>query len=173
MIPKNEKLGMHRLWLSPFEVKVMGGLRSKMNQFSDGSGTTLTPKGGGVTTRKEEPTPAIISSTPPPCTPVDVEQVDVDPPITLGSPGTVGVEYTFSLVGLTGTEPISVRWFFNLNFVGTGLTYSHVLENSDVKNYDTFTGLGVIYIFAIVENDCGVDQTNPARTYPAQRDDIP
>jgi hypothetical protein len=31
-------------WLSPFNPQVLGTLRGKINQFTDGNGTILTPK---------------------------------------------------------------------------------------------------------------------------------
>lgn len=37
-------LGIHRVWLQPFEPKVMGGLRGMMNQNTDPTTTILTPK---------------------------------------------------------------------------------------------------------------------------------
>jgi len=40
-------LGIHRVWLQPFEPKVLGGLRRQINQFSDPTTTILTPKKQG------------------------------------------------------------------------------------------------------------------------------
>lgn len=36
--------GTQNLWLTPFDPKVLGGLRGQVNQYADTTGTILTPK---------------------------------------------------------------------------------------------------------------------------------
>jgi len=69
---KKEPLGINRLWSAPFPVQVRGGLRQRMNQYSDVGGVTiLTPKDKDGSNRRGYsgliPTPQ--TPTPPP-TPV-------------------------------------------------------------------------------------------------------
>lgn len=151
-------------WLSTFQPKVLGELRPLINQYSDLSGNTLTPKKLPKLAVDPATTPTLPEEEPPVCIPADVNGVSVSP---VNNPLVLGTEYTFSAVGVTGTAPIFYIWFFNGSEVGTGTTFVHTLVDGDVLNKDAF-GLGQIFIFVVVGNACGIDATPTSGTVPAQ-----
>ncbi len=170
MIGDGKKLGVGRQWLSPFKPRVLGGLRGKINQFTDGSGTTLTPKrqpkvkrfdGSGVLTLLPQP------PTPPPvCIPVSLFGVVISPP---DDPLTLGTFYTVSTdpAPPDGTAPFNYQWFMNGGLVGSGATISFTLSDGDIQNKDE-TGLGKVFIYVTVSNACGIDSSSPDGAFDAQ-----
>lgn len=141
-------------WLTPFDSKVLGGLRGKINQHADGTVTILTPK--RPPTQAVNPSDAITIVPPPPvCEGVAVDGVIFDP---VKNPYALGDVITCTPFDLSGTAPIFYAWYLNSVFVTNAATFVHTLVDADVLNKDD-TGLGQTFIFLAVGNCGGVALT--------------
>jgi hypothetical protein len=155
-VPDRNTLGMHRIWASPFTPQIRGELRQKINQFTDPSGTILTPKkgtpshtfrGSRVIQVDEGDGPGDV------CIPVEVASILVDPVM---DPYPVGETVTLSAFGISGTEPYTYQWFVNGVQMSTDPTYEHTLVDSDVMNPNE-SGIGTVHFTLFVTNECGGD----------------
>ncbi len=159
MIKPGAKLGVGNTWLSPFEPRVLGGLRGKINQFTDGDGTTLTPKRQPKITRSGNSgfTPILVTPEPPPpvCIPVAFGGggFSQDPN---KNPYDIGDSVDIALVSdPTGTEPITYQWNVNGDPRSSDETFSYTVSSSDVLGKDSVSNIGHIYIWLTLSNDCG------------------
>ncbi len=141
-------------WLTPFDPKVLGNLRPKINQYADGRTTILTPKKSPRNV--VNPAEAITMPPPPPvCEGASVDGVIFDP---VKNPYALGDVITCTPFNLSGTTPIFYAWYLNSVFVTNAATFMHTLVDADVLNKDG-TGLGQTFIFLAVGNCGGVALT--------------
>ncbi len=154
--PPISKPSLDSQWTVPLNAELRAGLRDKVRQYSDGTSNILVPKTPATSKRKIITPPGAAGNvpTPPPvCIPVEVDGIEVDP---FTDPLVLGVPYTFSAFGVSGTTPYMYQWFFNGTFVGSGATYMRTLVDADIQNKDG-SGLGVIFVTVVVSNPCGID----------------
>ncbi len=149
---------MHRIWSSPFMPLVRGGLRGKINQYSDPSGNILTPKQPPLTGKRKDfrviPIDPEVEPDPDPvCIPPDpsgiIFQTGGSDPLTLGE--NIVVQENGS-TGITG--PVVYQWFKNGVAGPITATYSYTVIDGDIVDKDEF-GLGGISFTVVVANPCG------------------
>lgn len=145
--------------LSPFTPKVLGLLRPHISQYTDPSGTILTPR--------KNPRLKVDCPYPPPsgtaaavCVPAElVGSFTRDPN---SNPYAIGDAITFEIANPpTGSEPITVEWYKNGALADTGGTYNYTVSGADVQYIDPNTEIGVIFIMLLVYNACGFEFTDP------------
>ncbi len=154
-------------WLTPLPVQIRGLLQKEIIRQDDGTKTILRKRTNptfGKSKNLIPPQNPFLTPVPPVCIPVFVFSVDCAP---ADNPLTLGVSYTFSIFGLSGTTPYFYQWYLNGSPVDTTATFVHVLVDADVVNKDG-SGLGQTFVYVLVSNPCGQAHTDTAAAYPAQ-----
>lgn len=155
--PDPKGLADRNQWASPFTPELRGGLREKINQYTDPSGTTLTPKQPPRSeSRRSKVVQVDAADGPEPpaeCIPIDVSAIVVDP---VKDPYDAGDMITCEPFGLSGTEPYSYQWFINGSYVTNTQIMTHTLTDGEIMGKDV-TGLGSVTITLVVANACGID----------------
>lgn len=172
MIRNDGNLGLHRLWLAPFEPKVLGGLRTQINQFSDPTGTILTPKrvirNGDVRSASPFPSSSNFGDTGGEgevCVPPEIEFINFDPPVPGGgfyeiTPPDDGPTLTISTLA-TGTAPLSYKWYWNGSLISTDPSFVKTLVQDDAVGATAENGwIGGSSILLVVTNACGAAVEN-------------
>lgn len=157
MIENNGNLGLHRLWLTPFDPKVLGGLRGKMNQFADSSSTIITPKRRPII--KRSPDGHIQSSNieQDSCVIPNILSLEIDPdgPYVIDVPPGTGPTLTISAT-VTGTTPITYQWVWNGIVIGNESTLEKTLIISDAIGATEENGWeGASVLILNISNACG------------------